>query len=145
MDGLPPPPTGNGPARTRLPRVVRIILIFGAVLVIGLAVVAALPSNRWFWSMLFARGPHRMTYEVTGSARSASVQYVTADGRVVLGDVPLPWDLSFVAETGTRLQLRAVADDDGSVTCRIKWEGHTRNVDAQIVGSPASCSVPHGG
>jgi Mycobacterium membrane protein len=145
MDGLPPPPTGNAPARTRLPRVVRIILILGAVLVIGLAIIAALPSNRWFWSMLLAKGPHQMTYEVTGSARSASVRYLTADGRVVVGDVPLPWDLSFVADTGARLQLQAVADDDGSVTCRIKWEGHSRNVDAEVGGSPSSCSVPNGG
>src|SRR6266487_2587390 len=41
------------------------------------------PSNRWFWSKMFAKGAHTITYQVSGGGRSATVTYETSRGQIV--------------------------------------------------------------
>ncbi len=92
--------------------------------------------------MTFGSGSYPMSYQVTGSARSASVRYTTPDGHEVEQDVTLPWILPFVGSRHDDLRLEAIAGGQGSITCRIKFEGHTINFKAVGGASPAACSVP---
>jgi hypothetical protein len=124
-----------------MPRGLRIALLMAAAGFIALAVVAALPSNRWFWLKAFAKGPHTITYQVTGNGESATVTYTTPQGQTARQDVVIPWETSFDVASGTPVEMRAVSGGDGSITCRIKWEGHTIWVATNYGGHPPTCEA----
>lgn len=124
-----------------MPRGLRVALAMAAVVIVALTVFAALPSNRWFWSKVFSKGSHTITYQVTGSGQSATVIYETPQGQTVRQDVAMPWETSFDAKPGTPVVIQAVSGGDGSITCRIKWEGHTIWVATNYGGNPPSCEA----
>src|SRR6266576_4800625 len=112
-DSLPPPPGERSRSHhVPMPRGLRVALLMAAVVVAALAVFAALPSNRWFWSKMFTHGPHTITYQVTGSGRSATVTYETPQGQTIRQDVAMPWETSFEAEPGTPVVIQAVSGGD---------------------------------
>src|SRR5262245_35629856 len=85
--------------------------------------------NRWFFSYVTSTGPHAITYQVTGEG-SARVTYATADGRQTVS-ASLPWEVTVTVPDGTALSVAATAESTGSITCRIKWEGHTIGLDLE--------------
>jgi hypothetical protein len=136
----PPRPDQAAPVRHRRRRVWIVLGSIFAAIVMAVLIVALLPSNRWFWSKAVEKGPHSITYEVTGSMSSATVTYETTEGQEVQKEVPLPWDFSFSAAPGTDVKLSATSSEDGTIACRIKWEGHTFSFDEEI-GSSRSCGT----
>lgn len=125
-----------------MPWPLKAALVIGAALLVGVVVLAVLPSHRWFWSKMFERGPHTITYQVTGDAPSATVTYLDASGKPVNQDVALPWEMSFIAEAGAPLEVEAISATEDSITCRVKWEGHTVSFQVGVgTGHPSTCQT----
>ena len=65
-----------------------------------------------------------VTYEVTGTASSASMTYETPGGTSQQSDMSLPWSHTFSAEEGQFLYISAQNQDRaGTVTAAIKVDG----------------------
>ena len=138
-----PPPRPDPPAPApKKSSTARVLLIVGAVLLLLVVVfvVFVVWPNRWIVQKYTDEGPHTITYEVTGDGGTATVRFTGADGQAVTQTVDLPWNESFTAQTGMPLELQAGQDTDGTISCRIKWEGHTF-VFRTSFGSSPTCSV----
>jgi hypothetical protein len=76
---------------------------------------------------------------VTGNTASAHVTYLGPEGQTDT-EVRLPWQISVDLPHGTAAELRATANTGGSLTCRIKWEGHTVRFDVGSSNTTAWCT-----
>ena len=141
-NALPPRPDTWGGAGLRRSSGKRVLLVIGAVvsvLVLLFGILVAWP-NRWIIQKYTDKGPHSITYEVTGDGTNATVRYVDADGQVVTQGVLLPWSETITTQTGTPLELQAGQEGGGKITCRLEWEGHTF-VFRTSYGSSPTCGV----
>ena len=134
----PAPSAGtDGTARAaRSPEGLKLLFVLLAVFLLLTGVIAY--ANRWFISYLTSTTPHAITYQVTGSG-TAQVAYQAPDGRTT-DTVSLPWEVTVTMPDGAPLSLVASAEGQDSITCRIKWEGHTIRIDTQVGSTPATCS-----
>ena len=133
----PPPPAPTAPPERRgLPKGLKLLFVLLAVFLLLTGVIAY--ANRWFISYLTSTTPHAITYQVTGSGR-AQVAYQAPDGRTT-DTVSLPWEVTVTMPDAAPLSLVASAEGQDSITCRIKWEGHTIRIDTQVGSTPATCS-----
>ena len=133
----PPPPTPVGqPERRGLPKGLKLLFVLLAVFLLLTGIIAY--ANRWFISYLTSTTPHAITYQVTGSG-TAQVAYQGPDGRTT-DTVSLPWEVTVTMPDRASLSLVASAEGQDSITCRIKWEGHTIRIDSQVGSTPATCS-----
>ena len=137
MQQPPPPPAAPAapPARRGLPKGLKLLFVLLALFLVLTGVIAY--ANRWFISYLTSTSPHAITYQVTGTG-TAQVAYQAPDGRTT-DTVSLPWEVTVTMPDGAQLSLVASAQGQDSITCRIKWEGHTIQIDSAIGGTP-TCS-----
>ena len=130
----PPPPAPTAPPERRgLPKGLKLLFVLLAVFLLLTGVIAY--ANRWFISYLTSTTPHAITYQVTGSG-TAQVAYQGPDGRTT-DTVSLPWEVTVTMPDGAALSLVASAEGQDSITCRIKWEGHTIGLDTESANQPA--------
>jgi hypothetical protein len=138
MQPPPPPPVPTGPvARRGLPKGLKLLFVLLAVFVVLTGIIAYM--NRWFFSYVTSTDPHAITYQVTGEG-SARVTYAAPDGRQTVS-VTLPWEVTVTVPDGTALNVAASAESTGSITCRIKWEGHTIGLDLESGGGGCDTSA----
>ena len=72
------------------------------------------------------QGSHvNVTYEVSGTAKGASVTYINETGNTQQEDVQLPWKETFRVERGEFVYVSAQSRDDGgrSISCTISGDG----------------------
>jgi hypothetical protein len=92
--------------------------------------------------------PRRVVYEVSGSARSASLTIQNEQGGTEQMTVALPWSRSMSVQPGAFVYVSAQNQDgSGSVTCDIKVDGvslQSSTSSGAYVIAGCSGSVPVG-
>lgn len=130
-------------------RVVRIVVV-AAVAVAALALAGWVfdqPTRKPTPAVAQAPRVHSITYEVTGTAKSASMTYEHPQGSSQVGPVRLPWRLSFEAEPGQFLYLSAQNQGEhGSVVTAIYIDGELFRASeskGSFVNATVSDYIPH--
>lgn len=124
-------------------------LIIGILALIGFGIVAIWAT---IWLNDVANGSSssggavRVVYTVTGTTKTASLTYRNESGGTEQRTVDLPWELSYMAESGHFTYVAAQVRDNGSrnIVCKITHDGVTKEEaesDGEFVIAECSGSV----